>query len=103
VGPKAGSVSPGRSPSEPPLRGSSPGGFAPARSGLRVSTPPLPFEPAGVPGVNDPHLKIIAAPPMKYSRRGLFAGIGAPILAGVGAAAWFLRPEGPTEWAKKVK
>jgi hypothetical protein len=90
--------SPPRAPSEPPPRG-----FEVARIGGRISTPPIPFEPGAIAGVNDPNLKIVAAPPMKYSRRGLYLGLGALVLGGVAAGAWFLRPEGPTSWPKKVK
>src|SRR6185312_12583948 len=106
--PRAGSVAPRvLPPSEPPAgRQSRPGLFEAARVGGRGTQPPLPFDPAqAVPGVNDPRLKIVAAPPVKYRRRGLGVAFMAIVLGGVGGWVWwrFFRGSAPAQWAKRVK
>jgi len=99
-----------RSPSyaAPPIRRSS-------------MTPPMPFEPMDIPSAPfspSPYnqnntgigqstagggpITLIPAPERKQSRRGLILGLGAVVLGGAGAAAWFLSPEGATDWKKKV-
>jgi hypothetical protein len=79
------------------------------------AAPPVPFEPF-VPnpafgasqfgeadqGQLGAKVTLIATPPRPQSRRGLVQGIGLLALAGVGATAWFLRPEAPTDWSKKI-
>jgi hypothetical protein len=98
-----GSVAPPRLiPSEPPPSGGA--GFRPAQIG-HYSTPPLPFDPGiGLaPGVSDPRLKIIEAPKRRASRRGILLALGAVMVGGAGGTAWYFRPQGPTNWAKKVK
>ncbi len=127
--PKKKSTAPKASPSKPASE--MPPSYKPASRApsygpppRRNTTPPLPFEPMDIStepfspspfnqsfgqntGVGQStalggKISIIAGPERKQSRRGLILGVGAVLLTGSGAAAWYLSPEGPTDWKKKI-
>jgi predicted esterase len=50
-----------------------------------------------------PKITILEGPQRKVSRRGLIRNLLLVTVAGGGAAAWFLSPEGPTDYSKKVQ
>jgi predicted esterase len=76
-----------------------------------VAPPPIPFEPAYLDNgpynpsrrPDGPVITIMPGPRMRSSRRGLVLGLGVLALGGVAGAAWFLRPEGATDWGSRVK
>ena len=86
----------------PPIRASS--GLPPRRSG-----PPIPFEPGDLGAApygqsqQGPQITILAGPKQRTSRRGLIGALSLLVVGGGGAAAWFLRPEGATDWSERVK
>ena len=107
------SVVPGKR-SAAPARSAAPRSSAPPPSTrLGSSYPPprtapsIPFEPANLdkPYVSQqggPVITILEGPARRTSRRGLIGALGALVAGGAGAAAWFLRPEGATDWLSRV-
>lgn len=85
----------------------------PPRSSTRSSTPPIPFEPQYLGTSLDsstPYqaqqagrvITIMPGPQRRTSRRGIISFLGLLVAGGAGAAAWVLRPEGATDWEKKI-
>ncbi len=82
----------------------------------RSSTmPPMPLEPmrlanelsrdgqgAGQSLAHGGKVTLLASPEVKPSRRGLILGLSAVALGGSAFAAWWLSPEGPADWSKRV-
>ena len=103
------SAAPSRAPAS---KSAAPGSVRPPpnRAGTsRPSAPPIPFEPNDLgrspyqqPQQSGPVITILPGPQRRTSRRGVLGFLGLVIAGGAGATAWMLRPEGTTDWAKKI-
>jgi hypothetical protein len=111
------SLAPGKRSGPPrslaPARASSAAPSLSGRPAARPSVPAVPFETSYLdsPGYaqgpyaqqqSGPVITIMAGPRQRTSRRGLLGFLSVVVLGGAGAAAWYFRPEGATDWASKI-